>query len=218
MKGGAPIVPRMLAILIPIATILIQPPAVFATGPRPPLLSVQVVEAPDPMIAFGKACLVYELLLTSFDSRPIELSKLRVADADERASAFDFSGAALAAMVTPVGPDSGAASTSIGAGQARLVFIWLPFIAANRVPRRITHFLRCRVGARPGEVDEIEVPPIAVEQSPPLSIGSPLRGGDWVAEGGPSNSSYHRRARMVGNGTVYFAQRFAIDYVKVSAD
>lgn len=218
MKGAAATVPRMLAILILIATILSQPCTVFATGPRPPLLSVQMVAVPDPMIAFGKAYVVYELLLTSFDSRSIELSKLRVVDADDRASAFTFSGAALAAMVSPVGADSGGAPTSIGSGQVRLVYIWLPFAAANRVPRRITHFLQCRIGAKPGEVDEIEVPPITVGQSPPLSIGPPLRGGDWIAEGGPSNSSYHRRARMVGNGTVYFAQRFAIDYVKVSAD
>jgi Peptidase family M23 len=218
MKGTVVIVPRMLAILISIATILSQPRTVFATGPRPPLLSVQVVQAPDPMIAFGKAYVVYELLLTSFDSRPIELSKLRVVDADDRDTAFNFAGAALAAMVSPVGPDSGVASTSIGSGQVRLAYIWLSFTAADRVPRRIAHFLQCRVGAEPGEVYEIALPPITVGQSPPLSIGPPLRGGDWVAEGGPSNSSYHRRARMVGNGTVYFAQRFAIDYVKVAVD
>jgi murein DD-endopeptidase len=217
MNGAAAIFPRMLAILISIVTLNL-PRTVFASGPRPPLLSVQVLTAPDPMIAFGKAYLVYELLLTSFDSRPIELSKLRVVDADNRARVFGFSGAALAAMVSPVGLDSGGASTNIGPGQVRLVYIWLPFAAANQVPARIAHFLQCRVGAKPGEVDEIEVPPIAVEQSPSLSIGPPLRGGDWIAEGGPSNSSYHRRARMVGDGTVYFAQRFAIDYVKVSAD
>jgi Peptidase family M23 len=211
------IAPRLLTILISLATILSQPPAVFATGPRPPLLSVQMVQAPDPMIAYGKAYVVYELLLTSFDSRPLKLSKLRVADTDDSDTVFNFAGATLAAMVSPVGSGSGAASTSIGPGQARLAYIWLSFTAADRVPRRITHFLQCRVGPEPGEVYEIASPPITVGQAPPLSIGPPLRGGDWVAEGGPSNSSYHRRARMVANGTVYFAQRFAIDYVKVSA-
>jgi murein DD-endopeptidase len=218
MKGTAAIFPLMFAVLISIAALVSQPRTVFAAGARPPLLSAQVVAAPDPMIAFGKAYVVYELLLTSFDSRPLELSRLRVVDPDDRTNTFDFSGATLAAMVSPVGPDSGGAPTSIEPGQVRLVYIWLPFAAANRVPRRITHFLQCRVGARPGEVDEIETAPIAIDESPPLSIGPPLRGGDWLAEGGPSNSSYHRRARMVGNGTVYFAQRFAIDYVKVSAD
>jgi len=207
----------MLGTLIAIAVLLNQPRTVCAMGPRPPLLTVQVVQAPDPMLAFGKAYLVYELILTSFDSRPIELTSLRVTDADDPNDTFKFSGPDLAKMISPVGPDAGVPSTSFKSGQVRFVYIWLPFTAAARVPRRITHFLQCRVGHAPAEVYEIAPPPIMVDNAPPVSIGPPLRGGDWIAEGGPSNSSYHRRAPMVGNGILYFAQRFAIDYVKITA-
>jgi murein DD-endopeptidase len=217
LKGEAVSLPRVLAMLIAIAVSPSQPRVAFAAGLRPPLLGVQVVQAPDPMIAFGKAYVVYELVLTSFDSRPIEFTKLRVVYADDPHSAFTFAGDALAAMVSPVGPDPGIVSTNVKSREVRFVYMWLPFASANQVPRRIRHFLQCRVGSAPGEVDEIALPPIAVDEAPPLSIGPPLRGGDWIAEGGPSNTSYHRRARMVGNGTVYFAQRFAIDYEKVSA-
>jgi hypothetical protein len=217
INDPAIVLPRLLALLISVAMLLSPPRTVFAAG-RPPLLSAQVMQAPDPLIAFGKAYLVYELLLTSFDSRLIELTRLRAVDADNPGTAFNFAGDDLAAMVSPVGSDSGAAATSIGSGQVRLVYLWLPFTAANRVPQRITHYLQCRVGVAPGEVYEIALAPITVAQSPPVSIGPPLRGGDWLAEGGPSNNSYHRRARMVGDGTVYFAQRFAIDYVKISSN
>ena len=208
----------MLATLIAIFVLFGQPCKVTATSPRPPLLTAQVIQAPDPMVAFGKAYIVYELLLTSFDSRPIELTSLRVTDADDPGTVFTFSGAELARMVVPVGPDTATASTSIGTGQVRLIYIWLNLSTAQRIPRRITHFLQYRLNSEHGEVNEIALPPIMVGQAPPLSIGPPLRGGDWIAEGGPSNSSYHRRARMAANGILYFAQRFAIDYIKIAAD
>lgn len=208
----------MVVMLSVFAVLLSQPPTALATGPRPPLLTAQVVRAPDPMITFGKVYLVYELVLTSFDSRTIEFMSLRVTDTDNPDTSFKFSGPNLAKIVSTVGGDAGVASTSLQSGQVRFVYIWLPFTAADRVPRRITHFLQCRVGPAPGEVYEVALPPMIVDQAPPLSIGPPLRGGDWIAEGGPSNDSYHRRARMVGDGNLYFAQRFAIDYVKISAD
>jgi len=218
MKLQQSMITRMIAMLIATAVILGQPGTVVAMGPRPPLLTAQVVAAPDPMIAFDKAYAVYELVLTSFDSRPIELTSLRVTDADNSQIVSMFSGRELASMVAPVGPDTEGLATSFGTGQVRIVYLWLPFSDANHVPRRITHILQCKVGPPPGELYEIALAPMPVEQAPPLSIGPPLRGGDWIAEGGPSNSSYHRRARMVGNGIIYFAQRFAIDYVKISAD
>src|SRR5580698_9320208 len=180
-------VPRMLLMPFVIAVLLGQPPTALATGPRPPLLTAQVVQAPDPMIAFGKVYLVYELVLTSFDSRPIEFTNLRVTDTDNPDTTFSFSGPDLAKMVSPVGADAGVSSTSFQSGQVRFVYVWLPFSAADSVPRRISHFLQCRVGSAPGEIYEVALPPMIVGQAPPLSIGPPLRGGDWIAEGGPSN-------------------------------
>jgi murein DD-endopeptidase len=49
----------------------------------------------------------------------------------------------------------------------------------------------------------------------PLVIDSPLRGGDWLAANGPSNTSVHRRALLVVNGAPRIAQRFAIDWIKL---
>ena len=72
----------LLAILISIAAIVCEPRLVAANGGRPPLLTVQVVRAPDPRVAFGNGYLAYELALTSYDSSPIKVVGLRVIDAD----------------------------------------------------------------------------------------------------------------------------------------
>ena len=202
-----------------LVAILLGAQSADASGGRPPLLTVNVIQNPDPMTAFGRAYLVYELLLTSYDSSPIHVTGLRVSDPDNAATAFTFSSTDLADMIQPINAgDSGADHTIIASGQTRLVYMWLDYSAADKVPRRLAHFIQCRAKREAEEDYEIEVAPIQVREAPPLSVGPPLRGGDWIAEGGPSNSSYHRRARMAVGGVLYFAQRFAIDYEKVTPD
>jgi peptidase M23-like protein len=192
-------------------------PDAVAADARPALLAVGVAQNPDPMIAFGKAYIVYELILTSYDSSPIDVTGLRVADAGNPRTSFTFSGADLANMIHRVGTTSDAgAPTKIESGQTSIVYVWIPFSDPSAVPRRLANDVQCRVKRQLDEQYDIRAAPIAVEDAPPISIGPPLRGGDWLAGGGPSNASYHRRALMVVNGEVYFAQRFAIDYVKIS--
>jgi murein DD-endopeptidase len=208
----------LLAILISIAAIVCEPRLVAANGGRSPLLTVQVVRAPDLMVAFGNGYLVYELALTSYDSSPIKVVGLRVIDADAPKTEFNFFGAQLVDMVRPVTVSETTDATIIETGQVRLVYVWLPFLAAERAPRRLAHFVRCRVKREGDEEYEIEVPPMAVPEASPPSIGPPLRGSGWIAAGAPSNNSYHRRARWVLNGVLYFAQRYAIDFEKVSPE
>jgi Peptidase family M23 len=204
--------------MLALAVLLSVAQTVDAKVSRPPLLTAQVVQAPDPMVAFGKAYVVYELLVTSYDSHPVKMISLRVRGAENRHNDFRFSGGDLAKIINSIGTDSGTESTTIGSGQSRIVYIWLPFPTPADVPQRITQTLECERTSEHGEVYKIVLPSVRVGDAPSLSIGPPLRGDDWIAEGGPSNSSYHRRARMAANGNLYFAQRFAIDYVKVTAD
>ena len=51
-----------------------------------------------------------------------------------------------------------------------------------------------------------------------LSSPPPLRGDNWLAGNGPSNSSGHRRALIPIDGRARIAQRFAIDWVRLNAD
>jgi hypothetical protein len=176
----------LLTILISIVAIVCEPWIVAANGGRPPLLTVQVVRAPEPMVGFGNGYLVYELLLTSYDSSPIKMVRLRVTDADAPKTEFNFSGAQLVDMVRPVTVIETTGATVIETGQVRLVYVWLPFVAGERAPRHLAEFLRCRVKRGEGDKEyEIEVPLMAVHDAPPLSIGPPLRGSGWLAGGGP---------------------------------
>jgi murein DD-endopeptidase MepM/ murein hydrolase activator NlpD len=52
----------------------------------------------------------------------------------------------------------------------------------------------------------------------PLVISPPLRGGEWLAANGPSNTSGHRRALVPVAGQAHIAQRFAIDWVQLRED
>ena len=184
--------------------ILLPTYAAMAAGPRPPLLAVNLVQNPDPLIAFGKVYIVYELTLTSYDSSPIELSALRISDANNSRTTFSFSGPALADMVRPIdsGPPDEISAVRIETGQSRLVFIWLPFNAPAALPRIFVTSIQCRVKRQSSEAYDIDLAPVSVGTSAPISVGPPLRGGIWLAEGGPSNTSYHRRARMVVNGNL----------------
>jgi hypothetical protein len=186
---------------------------------RPPQLTVNVVRPPNPMTAYGKAYLVYELILTNYDSSAVELHGLSVADPDKSAS-FDFSGERLNAMLAPAGkPASEGSLGTIASGESRIVFMWLEFADPSRVPRRLAHLIRYRVKRGEENVDdELALAPVAIDDAPPLTIGPPLKGGDWLTGGGPGNDSYHRRAHMIIDGVIHFAQRFAIDYVLVGAD
>jgi len=49
-------------------------------------------------------------------------------------------------------------------------------------------------------------------------IGAPLRGDNWMAANGPSNTSGHRRALIPVEGKARIAQRFAIDWVRINPD
>jgi murein DD-endopeptidase len=49
-------------------------------------------------------------------------------------------------------------------------------------------------------------------------ISPPLRGDNWFAGNGPSNSSVHRRALIPIDGRAQISQRFAIDWVELNPD
>lgn len=202
-----------------IAGLLASPPA-WSASLRPAQLTASVVRRPDPMVAYGKAYLVYELLLTSYDSSSIDVRSLRIIDPDRQQMKFEFSGKQLGAMMAPIGHSAQPQSpTTLDSGASRLVFVWLKFDNASEVPRRLDQFVGYRVvRGKTAEEGEIALPVMTVDEAPPLTIGPPLKGGDWLVNGGPINTSYHRRAHMALDGTLKFAQRFAIDYEKVGPD
>jgi murein DD-endopeptidase MepM/ murein hydrolase activator NlpD len=59
---------------------------------------------------------------------------------------------------------------------------------------------------------------MAVNNKPPLVLGYPLKGKNWVAEGAISPNSYHLRALSSLDKKIYLSQRFAVDWVQINAE
>jgi murein DD-endopeptidase MepM/ murein hydrolase activator NlpD len=103
----------------------------------------------------------------------------------------------------------------IGGGLRAIVFLWVP-VDGRTPPARLRH----RVTVERGTGDSVTVDTIAGETIAVANdvavIGPPLRGGGWLAANGPAAESGHRRALVPVDGIPAIAQRFGIDYLRVS--
>ena len=122
-----------------------------------------------------------------------------------------LSGDGLATAMTSLGSEVGA-TTELPAATVGVVWIDLDFASGRAIPERVNHRLTVDVG--PG----LPVGPTithtggraAVSPDAPMVIAPPLRGGRWVAVGGPAGP--HRRALQAVNGHLRLGQRFAVDF------
>ncbi|HEY2107191.1 MAG TPA: M23 family metallopeptidase [Candidatus Binataceae bacterium] len=190
------------------------------TGGPPGLLKVEPISTPSPMLVQNKAYLVYELLVTNFQTAPVTLDSL-VADGGPM-GIFRFEGTdTLKSMVDlPARYAASGQELSIEPLKTRLLLFWLPF-ASQQVPRRLMHTIGYSVSSGSGDRRRMEavIQPMLIDsKTAPVIIGPPLRGNNWLAANGPSNTSGHRRAFMVADGQMYFPERFAIDFVQLGAD
>ncbi|MCI0387218.1 MAG: M23 family metallopeptidase [Acidobacteria bacterium] len=93
---------------------------------------------------------------------------------------------------------------------------WVTVDTVAAVPPALRHRLSLKVGSYPEELT-IECARVAVSRGL-VTISPPLRGGEWLAANGPSNTSGHRRALIPVGGGAHIAQRFAIDWVQLRED
>ncbi len=194
-----------------------------APGGPPGLLDVQPVWQPAPIIVQGKAYLVYELLITNFQNAEVTLESLR-ADSGPTA-VFNFDGDELQRMVDlPRHYGTNLRKLTFAPLSARMLLLWLPFSSAQ-LPHRIIHRVTYSISSKPDDTNaehrvmNAETGPLHVDyKAAPILIGPPLRGNNWLAANGPSNTSSHRRAFFVANGRIYFPERFAIDFVQIGPD
>jgi murein DD-endopeptidase MepM/ murein hydrolase activator NlpD len=167
----------------------------------------------------GKTHLVYELHITNFSRSASVLTRLEVITPGNKMPLATYTGDELGSRV--VRPGVTATTTDeklkVGPGLRLLAHLWLTFDVPAEAPKSIQHRLSFKVGDYSEELSVMSAQ-ATVPSSAPFVISPPLRGSEWLAGNGPSNTSAHRRALIPVGGRAHIAQRFAIDFLQLNPD
>jgi hypothetical protein len=186
-----------------------------------PRLTIEPVAPPVPVLAQGRLHLVYELRLTSFDSREVRVDRLDVlttADSGRPLASYDSS--ELARILYRPGDTLGLPDPHrIAAGTHRIAFLWVSLDSSAKAPESLVHrFTLATVEGAREDTSTLDAGAVTVARDAPVIIGPPLRGGLWFINDGPSNDSRHRRSAVPLNGQIQHRARFALDFVKFRDD
>jgi len=162
--------------------------------------------APTPFRANGKNHLVYELHITNLSPIELSISKLEVLNGDAAIAVFE--GVELNNMLQNPVAANVTDNRVVGPGMRSVAYIWISLDPGNAVPSSLRH----RITGKSLTVTGSTIP-LSAEKA--LVLGPPLRGANWIAVNGPSNTSIHRRSPIPLNGRVRIAQRFAIDWLQI---
>lgn len=202
----------------------------------PVQVELEIPLAPVPVKWNGKVCLVYELHVTNFQTNDLELLGLEVSgDGTNKPPLASYSDEELARRLGHAGfrllpkdileafgispPPGEPEDRIIGPGMRAVIYLLITVDREADVPAVLYHRLTFQSDS-PDDKPEVVVAgtPVVVHRSAPLVLGAPIRGEGWLAAGGLSNTSYHRRAIVAIGGKARIPQRFAIDWTRIGED
>ncbi len=204
----------------------------FAQQKPPPApendpLYMRVVATPYPPEAqildgAGHRHSAYELYVTNFGTTPLKITKLDVQgkDGDEVVVNQSASGRQLAAMFVPVtgGDASKPKEPVLKPGETGVFFIFVDWMTDQGDPDTFKTAITIEQHGERSGSGTIHAAAIEINQDDPIVIRAPLRGVNWLAANGPSNTSAHRRAVLPVNGQPHIGQRYAIDWIQLGGD
>jgi hypothetical protein len=208
----------------PAATPSPGPPASPAATPAPaapaaftPVIG-SVLRPPIPVTATdGQVHLVYELTLTSAVAQPIVVRGVRAVAGSRTLREL---GGDLGQWFTVLGNPG--AGTTLPPGGTALTWIDVAVATQDEVPGRIDHVIDLQLSQPqppllPATLSET-IAPVTVQRSAPAVIASPLDGPGWLDGNGCCSLTPHRAALNPLNGQLWGAERFAIDFVRLTPD
>lgn len=208
------------AVLLVCSPCFTQMPAPAAAVRQTEFAQIQA-EIPAPPTAFrgaGLWHLCYEIHFTNLASSIWTLQNISVSN-EAGAPLLDVRGPSFVSVLYHPArpPDAQAAPIeNLAPGETVIAYIWIDLHPDSPTPTQLHHQLTVR---KLGESTSISVDSATTSVLSELpQIVSPLRGNNWVAGSGPSNSSPHRREIIVYGGKPYIAQRYAIDWVQFGDD
>lgn len=194
------------------------PPAAAAQA-TPVLASVVAAPVPVPTTD-GKKHLAYELQLTNTLDGDVTLKSLSVKAGGNELLTLAGDGLAywmrrLGATQTP--------TTTLGPGQAGIAWLDVVLDTSAPVPTDLSHTIvvdltKPMPPLLPASMTEMDVAPVTVSTDQPVVISPPLEGPRWLDGNGCCDMTAHRMAMNPLNGSLWVAERFAIDYIQLSAE
>jgi murein DD-endopeptidase len=172
-------------------------------------VNLHVPVPPAPVMLNGKTQLLYELDLTNLGGADMELKKLEVLGDGKKLASYEAQ--ELNSLLFRIDVAPGGDNCTLPPGTWAVAFLAVAIEQGGAAPKQLQHRVT---------VEDVttEGPPVAVSTVKPLVLGPPLRGDNWLAANGPSNTSVHRRALIPVDGQAHIAQRFAIDWLRMGAD
>lgn len=170
----------------------------------------------------GKMHVVYELRLSNTRAQPATLQRVSVVEAGQASRVHAaFEGAALQERVHSLA--NGPASPTIPLDGARQLLVDLAFDGPAAVPAALTHRFDVQAASIDARVtaptqQSYTAAPLALDARAPIAIGPPVAGSGWVAFNGCCGpNGVHRGTGLPVNGAIHYAQRFAIDWIRMDA-
>jgi len=172
----------------------------------------------------GRLHFVYELVLTNTRPTPATLTKIEVLDpADPSMPLARFEGAELTSRLRTTA-NSAPENAAIEFNGTRLFLVNFSLPLSAKVPMRLVHRIELLAAGLPpqpsgtpvAQAYTVATTKVAQEL---VKISPPLAGKGWVAVNGCCGpGGVHRSTGLPVNGKIYFAQRFAIDWMKLDED
>jgi hypothetical protein len=180
---------------------------------------VSVTNPPIPTPATdGRTHLAYELLLINASSSPATIES--VESSADGITLQQLSGDELTSDYRAVG--TGDATGIIPGGGSAMIWMDAAVASAEAVPAAIEHTVTVRMPeAHLPVYDSIiveHVPGVAVSDSTAVRIGPPLKGADWLNGNGCCTLTPHRGAVSPINAAFQVPERWAVDFVQLTAD
>lgn len=169
----------------------------------------------------GRVHVVYELVLINTSPTPATLKKIEVLDGSDLSKVLgSYGGQELLSCLRSTGRVP-AENPTIEFNSTRLLLIDLSLDPAIALPEHLMHHIEVLGAPSPGPKPatpvflSYTVAPLEISRQLPV-IGAPLSGKHWVAVNGCCGAdSIHRSSSLSVNGGIYFAQRFAIDWMRL---
>jgi murein DD-endopeptidase len=174
------------------------------------------------LVGNGRKHSAYELYVTNLGTTPFKIVELDVQGkkGDDVLLAQSATGKNLAAMFMP---GSGGDATKpndpiLQPGQSGAFFIFADFTPGRADPDTFETAIRIEQHGERSGSGTIHIADLDISPAAPIAIKSPLRGNNWSAGNGPSNTSPHRRSVLPVDGQPHIGQRYAIDWIQLGND